>query len=167
VIEKQGGGGAISRKAYSLCLLTALDQDPPFLFDIVEGSCNGCYYVDFWSQAIRNKWVRPGDIVIVDNCKTHASCWSADVVETLLTDLGVQYVLLPAYSPELNPAELVFSKSKNICQNIQTQIEILQGILYSLRQVSVPNMMGWYERCLVKLAAKRHNNDDMIISNSN
>lgn len=149
IIEEQGRG--VISKSYSLLLLTTLNQDPPIYFDIIEGSCDGSKYVEFWCKLIENNVIRAGDIVVVDNCKTHASSWSAFVVEQLLTSAGIQYVFLPAYSPELNPAELVFAKVKKICSHlhIQTSVEILNGIIFGLRQVTMPNMLSFYHKCLV------------------
>jgi len=43
--------GAKDSRAYSLCLLTLLDQDPPFYFDVIDGSCDGSKYVDFGAKA--------------------------------------------------------------------------------------------------------------------
>jgi len=148
IIEQQGRG-TIS-KSYSLCLLTTLDQDPPFYFDIIEGSCDGSKYVEFWCRAVENFIVRAGDIVVVDNCKTHASSWSAVVVEQLLRSAGVQYVFLPAYSPELNPAEKIFAIVKKICSylHIQTSSEMLNGILFGLRQVTMPHVLKFYQNSL-------------------
>src|SRR5690606_34393934 len=52
----------------------------------------------------------PGDIVICDNLSCHRS---ADVRE-IIEGHGAQLIYLPAYSPDLNPIEMVFSKLKSL-----------------------------------------------------
>src|SRR6516165_7590407 len=52
--------------------------------------------------------LRPGDVVIMDNLSPHKS------VETLslIQQLGAEVLFLPAYSPDLNPIEKMWSKLK-------------------------------------------------------
>lgn len=52
----------------------------------------------------------PGDIVILDNVAFHKS----KRAEELITQRGAWMLFLPAYSPDLNPMELAFSKLKTL-----------------------------------------------------
>jgi transposase len=52
--------------------------------------------------------LQPGDIVMLDNLKVHASAKAADALETR----GAWFLFLPAYSPDLNPIEMAFAKLK-------------------------------------------------------
>ena len=56
------------------------------------------------SQTVDPNTLRPGfevgDILVVDNCTAHHG------------DVGMELLYLPAYSPDLNPDEEVFSKLK-------------------------------------------------------
>ena len=52
--------------------------------------------------------LRPGDIVIMDNL----SCHKTAEVERLIRSAGAEVRYLPAYSPDLNPIEEMFSKLK-------------------------------------------------------
>jgi len=49
-----------------------------------------------------------GDIVILDNLKVHHSTRAA----ASLAERGAWFLFLPAYSPDLNPIEMAFSKLK-------------------------------------------------------
>ncbi len=51
-----------------------------------------------------------GDIVIMDNLATH----KGDEVRRLIEAKGATLRFLPAYSPDLNPIELAFSKLKTL-----------------------------------------------------
>lgn len=52
--------------------------------------------------------LQAGDVVMLDNLKVHASAKAADVLKTR----GAWFLFLPAYSPDLNPIEMAFSKLK-------------------------------------------------------
>ena len=52
--------------------------------------------------------LKKGDVVILDNLSCHKSAKAAEI----LKDIGAWFLFLPAYSPDLNPIELAFSKLK-------------------------------------------------------
>jgi len=52
--------------------------------------------------------LRPGDIVVMDNLGAHKS----EATLALIIAAGAQTRFLPAYSPDLNPIELMWSKVK-------------------------------------------------------
>ena len=57
--------------------------------------------------------LEPGDLVIVDNCPIHRL--NREVrVSNFLHRMGIEYIFLPRYSPELNIAENCFLKIKTI-----------------------------------------------------
>ena len=52
--------------------------------------------------------LEPGTVVILDNLSTHKSPRAAEA----LRERGCWFLFLPAYSPDLNPIEMAFSKLK-------------------------------------------------------
>ncbi len=52
--------------------------------------------------------LKHGDIVIMDNLSSH----KATSIETLISSVGASIQFLPAYSPDLNPIEKMWSKVK-------------------------------------------------------
>lgn len=52
--------------------------------------------------------LRPGDLVVMDNLPSH----QGDKVRDLIEAKGARRLLLPPYSPDLNPIEMAFSKLK-------------------------------------------------------
>ena len=52
----------------------------------------------------------PGDIVVMDNLPAH----KGDKVRELIQARGAKLLLLPPYSPDLNPIEMAFSKLKGL-----------------------------------------------------
>ncbi|MGG9998457.1 IS630 family transposase [Pseudovibrio ascidiaceicola] len=67
-----------------------------------------------------------GDVVILDNLATHRS----DKAARLLKDKGCWFLFLPAYSPDLNPIEMAFSKLKAHLRRIgaKTFTQLIEAI---------------------------------------
>ena len=59
----------------------------------------------------------PGDIVVMDNLKTH----HIQAVGELLHFAGVDVLYLPLYSPDLNPIEKHWSKLKAILRKLRVR----------------------------------------------
>jgi transposase len=58
--------------------------------------------------------LQPGQIVILDNLSVHKSARAKVLIEAA----GCQLVFLPTYSPDLNPIEQAFAKSKQALRRI-------------------------------------------------
>ena len=67
-----------------------------------------------------------------------------EVVHHFLKELGVQYYSLPKYSPELNPAKLVFSKLKGCLQGKRQDSNLLIAILECLDKITIRNVIQYY-----------------------
>ena len=63
---------------------------------------------DIWVETQLAPTLAKGDIVILDNLAVHKSAKAAAV----LKERGAWFLLLPPYSPDLNPIEMAFSKLK-------------------------------------------------------
>lgn len=63
---------------------------------------------DTWVATELAPTLGKGDVVILDNLAVHKSAKSAEV----LKQKGAWFLFLPAYSPDLNPIEMAFSKLK-------------------------------------------------------
>ena len=88
-----------------MTFLAALRHDgltAPCLFD---GPINGESFLAYVTQ-ILVPTLKPGDIVVMDNLGSHKS----KAVRDAIRSAGARRLFLPAYSPDLNPIEQVFSK---------------------------------------------------------
>jgi putative transposase len=54
--------------------------------------------------------LRPGDIVVMDNLGSH----KGKAVRRAIRAAGAKLILLPKYSPDLNPIEQLFAKLKHL-----------------------------------------------------
>lgn len=86
-----------------------------------------------------------GDIVIMDNMRSH----HVKEVKELFDEAGIQYCYLPAYSPDLNPIEKMWSKMKSILRKLKIRnVEKLPiAISYALSLVTTSDCKGWFTTC--------------------
>jgi transposase len=61
--------------------------------------------------------LRPGDLVIMDNLAPHKS----EPTLQLIAAAGAQAIFLPAYSPDLNPIEKMWSKVKALLRSAEAR----------------------------------------------
>jgi transposase len=89
--------------------------------------------------------LRPGDIVIMDNLGAHKN----DGTLALIAQAGAEVRFLPAYSPDLNPIEMMWSKVKSLLRKAQarTHHELLLAIAAALRAVTAQDALGWFAAC--------------------
>jgi transposase len=76
---------------------------------VLDGAINGAAFLAHVEQ-ILCPTLRPGDIVICDNLPSHKVRGVRGAIEAC----GGSLLYLPAYSPDLNPIELAFSKFKRL-----------------------------------------------------
>jgi len=75
---------------------------------VIDGALNGDLFRAYVRQELAPRR-RPGDVVVMDNLATHQVGGAAEAIRE--RDAGLVY--LPAYSPDRNPIEQVFSKVRN------------------------------------------------------
>ena len=78
----------------------------------VEGAINGELFAAWVEQHLVRE-LRPGDVVVMDNLSSHKSPRVTQAIEAA----GAEVRYLPAYSPDLNPIELAFSKFKKLLRD--------------------------------------------------
>ena len=89
--------------------------------------------------------LRPGDIVVMDNLSPHKS----DPTLALITNAGAQVLFLPAYSPDLNPIEKMWSKVKGLLRaaEARTPADLIAAIGQALAKVTSQDALGWFVSC--------------------
>ena len=81
----------------------------PLVFD---GAMNGDIF-RFYVETRLAPTLRRGDVVVMDNLTAH----KVSGIRDLLKARGAIALYLPAYSPDLNPIELVFAKLKHLLRS--------------------------------------------------
>lgn len=74
---------------------------------VIDGPITGDVFVAYVQQQLL-RVLKRGDIVVLDNLQAHKRVEARRAIESV----GAQLLLLPPYSPDLNPIEMAFSKIK-------------------------------------------------------
>jgi transposase len=93
----------------TLTFLAGLRHDRIVAPCVMDGPINGVSFTAWVSQFLAPTLNR-GDIVIADNLGSHKGKPVRDVIRAT----GAKLFFLPAYSPDLNPIEMVFAKLKTL-----------------------------------------------------
>src|SRR5580704_8195018 len=96
-------------------------------------------------QAILAPTLRPGDIVVMDNLSPHKS----DPTLALIRQAGAQVLFLPAYSPDLNPIEMMWSKVKTFPRGAEARSGelLITAIGQALTQITPQDAINWFAHC--------------------
>ena len=86
--------------------------------------------------------LRPGDIVMMDNLACHKTA----EVARLIAAAGAEVRYLPAYSPDLNPIERLFSKLKAWLRSAKARTVdgLIEAMGDALRAVRPGDIRGWF-----------------------
>ena len=76
---------------------------------VIDGPINGESFLAYVEQILLPT-LAPGDIVVMDNLGSH----KGRAVRDAIRSIGAHRLLLPPYSPDLNPIEQVFAKLKTL-----------------------------------------------------
>jgi transposase len=89
--------------------------------------------------------LRKGDVVIMDNLSPHKS----EPTLALIAKAGAEVLFLPAYSPDLNPIEKMWSKIKASLRSAEarTQPALIQAIALALANITPQDAINWFAFC--------------------
>ena len=96
-------------------------------------------------EAVLVPALRPGDTVVMDNLSPHKS----DPTLSLILQAGAFVLFLPAYSPDLNPIEKMWSKVKSLLRTAEarTPADLITAIGQALARVTPQDALGWFASC--------------------
>ena len=89
--------------------------------------------------------LRPGEIVVMDNLGAHKN----ELTLALIEQAGAEVRFLPAYSPDLNPIEMMWSKVKALLRKAQARShpDLIAAIASALSAVTSNDALGWFTHC--------------------
>jgi transposase len=111
-------------------------------------TCPGATDTEVFQAYVREVLVpalRPGDIVVLDNL----GAYKGEATLALITAAGAQARFLPAYSPDLNPIEMMWSKVKALLRaaEARSHAALLQSIAHALAAVTPDDAKNWFTHC--------------------
>jgi len=108
---------------------------------VFEGAMNGEMFLA-WVQQGLAPVLQPGDAVILDNLSTH----KVSGVREAIASVGARLLFLPAYSPDFNPSENLWSKIKQSLrsQAPRSEPELMQAAKIAFESVSSAGCQGFF-----------------------
>ena len=96
-------------------------------------------------QKVLTPTLRSGDVVILDNLSPHKS----DGTLELIKERGAEARFLPAYSPDLTPLEMMWSKVKTSLRDAEarSQPALNRAVAAALASVTAQDARNWFAHC--------------------
>lgn len=125
-------------------LLAALGIEGMRCSMVVDGAVDGDVFTAFVQQVLAPS-LTAGDVVMVDNLSSHKSV----TVRTLIEARGATLLYLPAYSPDLNPIEMIFAKIKQLLRSLacRTRDALWSTMQSVLDQVTAADAQHCFTHC--------------------
>lgn len=121
--------------------LSGVIGDATMLFD---GPMDAATFLGYTQQCLAPS-LHPGDVVMMDNLASH----KAEGVAAAIESVGASVWYLPAYSPDLNPIEKLWSKVKAWLRRTaaRTFDELVKATADALRHVDVDECRNYFLSC--------------------
>ena len=125
-------------------MISSLRLDGQTACMVLAGATDTAAFVEYvrWVLA---PTLRRGDVVVLDNLSSHKDPAVRDLIEQCAASL----VYLPAYSPDFNPIEKMWSKVKELLRGAKARTEeaLFEQIGKALEQVTPNDAVGWFTSC--------------------
>lgn len=110
----------------------------------LPGAADTAAFVAYLGQVLCPT-LRQGDIVVMDNLAVHKS----PAVLRLVQAAGAEVRFLPAYSPDLNPIEKMWSKIKALLRSAEarTPEQLDQAISLAFSKITGRDAASWFTSC--------------------
>lgn len=109
---------------------------------VIDGAMDGPSFIAYVEQVLVPT-LRKGDTVFMDNLRTHKISGVAAAIEAV----GATVRYLPAYSPDLNPIEMAFSKLKTaLRKGAARSVNALMKLIRKLLKTFAPEECANYFR---------------------
>lgn len=111
---------------------------------LLDGATDRLAFEAYIEQVLAPQLVK-GQIVLMDNLSSHKSA----KVSQILAAKGCKVIFLPAYSPDLSPIELAFSKLKQYLRQVgaRTRETLQDAIAQALELISTQDALAYFKHC--------------------
>ena len=110
----------------------------------------------FVLNMVKTNFVSTGDVIVCDNASMHKNAECRYLRETLWVQAGIMIVYLPAYTPELNPIELMFNvfsmrlrhtNARKVSFSNKSDKTFLHICVNILSLISKKDIIGMFKHC--------------------
>jgi len=125
-------------------MVAALRMEGAIAGAVVKGAMDGDVFV-VWVREALLPGLRPGDIVVMDNLPAH----KRPIVRSIIEEAGCELWLLPPYSPDFNPIEMMWSKVKQLIRGCEPRTfeALAQAIFDAMDAVTSQDANGFFTHC--------------------
>jgi transposase len=125
-------------------MIAAVGRNGPQAPWVLDGPMDGDAF-SVWAEHVLAPTLEKDDIVVMDNLSVHKNARARAAIEAT----GATIWNLPAYSPDLNPIEKMWSKIKAYLRKVKARdIEALyEAIGQAMEQVSLKDIANWFASC--------------------
>ena len=125
-------------------MIGALRLDGSTACMTIEGAADTEVFRAYIAQVL-GPTLQAGDVVIMDNLSPHKN----EGILLLLAQAGAQVLFLPAYSPDLNPLEKMWSKVKSCLRSAEarTPSALVTAVGAALASVTPQDAINWFASC--------------------
>jgi transposase len=125
-------------------MISSIRMDGTTACMTVDGATDTDVFEAF-AESVLIPTLKPGDVVVMDNLSPHKAPRTIRLIE----QTGVQVLFLPAYSPDLNPIEKMWSKVKEFLRAAKARTEeaLWAAIAAALEAVTPQDAIGWFASC--------------------
>ena len=98
-----------------------------------------------WAKAFLAPGLSKNDVVVMDNLGSHKDSEAREAIEAV----GARVLYLPPYSPDFNPDEHVWSKTKSILRGLakRTVDGLLSVIEEAISSITPQDCAGFFRHC--------------------
>lgn len=128
----------------SVTMVSAVRLSGVFSGHSFVGAMNGERF-RAWVKAFLVPGLSKGDVVIMDNLGSHKDREARESIEAV----GARVLYLPPYSPDFNPDEQVWSKTKTILRRMakRTVDGLLAVIGQAISSITPQDCFGFFRHC--------------------
>ena len=115
---------------------------------VVKGPMDGDVFI-VWVREALLPGLRPGDIVVMDNLPAH----KRPAVRAMIQAAGCELWLLPPYSPDWNPIEMMWSKVKQLIRGAEPRTfeALVEAVFKAMDAITASDAEGFFEHCGYRL----------------
>jgi transposase len=115
---------------------------------VIQGAMDSDVFV-VWVREALLPGLRKGDIVVMDNLPAHKK----PAVRAMIEEAGCELWLLPPYSPDWNPIEMMWSKVKQLIRGVEPRTfdALVEAVFQSMDAVTAADAVGFFEHCGYRL----------------
>lgn len=125
-------------------IISAIRLTGPCAPAVFNTSTDSCVFEAYVEQVLLPT-LAPGDVVVMDNLAAH----KIRCITDLITGAQASVRFLPPYSPDFNPIENMWSKTKALVRAVEARTfdTIVDAVGNALKRITLDDCKGFFQNC--------------------